>query len=496
MKTHHFFFKIYANFLKSKIKKNKTQAIENQQIVLDFLIKKGRKTAFGKTHFFDKIKNYEDFKSQVPLRKYVDFEPWINRIFDGEKDVLWQGKPSFFAKTSGTTGGSKYIPITKDYLLSRNHSSKILACNVVLEKPNMTFLGEKIMIFSENHLFELKNGFRCAAISAIDSYHLPRWFDWLYLPGRAINQEPTYQKKIQRTIEKSSAYDVRMMFGLPVWLMLFLDEFERQKGQKFKDFFPNFELLMVSGMNSEPYETKLKSHLGEKINIIQAYVASEGYFAFQDQLDEKSMLLLTNQSIFYEFVPLDELEKENPKRFQLSEIELNKDYALVISTNAGLWAYVIGDIVRFVSERPYRLLVTGRLNQILSPFGEHLLPIEVENAITEAAKSSNAIVTHFAVVPNISPEKGLPHHEWYVEFEQKPSDENLFIEKIQTSLCQQNMCYSDLVKENAIAAPKIISVKSHFFSDWAISEKGNLAAQQKIAILQTDRQKFLDRIDI
>jgi hypothetical protein len=420
--------------------------------------------------------------------------PWIERIFNGESDVLWQGKPSFFAKTSGTTGGSKYIPISKDYLRSRQKSSELIACNLVLEQGNTSFLGQKIMLFSENHIFEHKNGFRCAAISAIDSYNLPQWFDWLYLPGRAINQEPTYQRKIQLTIEKSLGYDVRLMFGLPVWLMLFLDEFERQTGQKFRSFFPNFGTLMVSGMNCEPYEAKLKGHLGENIKIVEAYVASEGYFAFQDKIDQKGMLLITTQGVFYEFVPLEDIEKENPKRLSLAEIELHKDYALVVTTNTGLWAYIIGDIVRFVSLAPYRMLVTGRLNQILSAFGEHLLPIEAENAITAACVATDAVVSHFSVVPNIAPEIGLPHHEWYIEFEQKPSDEVFFIQTIQDKLCAQNMCYSDLVVANAIAPPKIIGVRPHFFSDWAIAEKGGLAAQQKIAILQTNRQKFIERL--
>ncbi len=494
MKPHHLLFKIYAHFIKNKIKKNEAYSIENQRIVFDFLIKKGKNTAFGVAHHFDNIQDYEAFKKQVPLRRYSDFVPWIERIFEGEKDVLWHGSPLFFAKTSGTTGGSKYIPISKDYLRSRQKSSELIACNLVLEQGNTTFLGQKIMLFSENHLFEHKNRFRCAAISAIDSYNLPQWFDWLYLPGRVINQEPTYQRKIALTIQKTLGYDIRLMFGLPVWLMLFLDEFERQTGQKFRTFFPNFDTLMVSGMNCEPYEAKLKTHLGDHIKIVEAYVASEGYFAFQDKIDQKGMLLITTQGVFYEFVLLSEVDQENPKRLSLFEVELHKDYALVITTNTGLWAYIIGDIVRFVSLEPHRILVTGRLNQILSAFGEHMLPIEAENAISAACTATNAVVTHFSVVPNIAPENGLPHHEWYIEFDEKPNDEALFVQKIQEKLCAQNMCYSDLVVADAIAAPKIIAVRQHFFSDWVIAEKGGLAAQQKIAILQTNRQKFLERL--
>ncbi|MBL7814239.1 MAG: GH3 auxin-responsive promoter family protein [Saprospiraceae bacterium] len=487
MKIHHLLLKHYFQWQARAMRLDKANAVDNQWYALHDLVNKAQKTAFGKDHDFVSIKTYQDFKQRVPLRTYADIEPYIQRIFEGENDVLWQGKPLFFAKTSGTTSGVKYIPVTSDYIQSRQKGSQFAAANLSQIVGNLDFWGDKLLLFSENHTFQVKNGFRCAAISAIDSYLFPKWLDWLYVPGRVINQEPTYDKKIERTIEKMLRYDVRAMFGLPVWLMLFLDSFEKKTGKKFKEIYPQFSTIFLSGMNYTPYLSKLKAHLGENLTAFEAYVASEGFIAYQDRMNERGMVLVTKQGIFYEFMPLEDEHLPNPRRFSLAEIELDKDYALILNTNTGLWGYLLGDIVRFVSKEPYRIVVTGRLNQVLSAFGEHLLPIEAENALSHACFDTQATVTQFTVVPQIAPSVGLPHHEWYIEFEKESQDLTRFSQLIHEHLASKNMCYGDLVIGNAIAQPKIISLPCNFFASVAIQQHGTLNAQQKTPILQADR---------
>ncbi len=462
---------------------NSQHSINCQQKVFEELVQKAKETAFGKEHHFERIYSYESFCDNVPLKNYEDFLPYTGKIFKKEKDLLWPGLPQYFGKTSGTSSGNaKYIPVTKEFIRSTQFAAKYMLANLALQSGHSILEG-KVFYISDPHVFENKNGFLCAAISAIKSRNIPRWVKHFALPGDAVNSISDAAERLEKTIEEIKDADIRTAVALPVWLIKFLDEYEKTSGEKFKEHFKKFKVLFSTGMNYEPYEKILRKHLGENVLILENYTATEGNFAFQDRLHEKGMQLICNQGIFYEFIPF-KTNSMKPGRLRLQDVEIHTKYIMAVSTNSGLWAYRMNDIVEFVSINPYRLIVCGRVNDVFSPFGEHMLAIEAEQAIGIACEQTGNIIKNFIVTPAID-HIMTPHHTWYVEFISDFKYPEKFSHILNDTIRKNNVNYNDLIHSKTIGAPVVEPVRKGFFEGLMRIRKQN-SAQTKQNHFETD----------
>jgi len=381
------------NFLKTKIallwaKKHtqnaeiyKQNAATDQEKLLFSLLKTAENTLFGKEHHFGEIQSVRDFQEKVPISDYEDLKPYIERIKNGEKDILWTSQPEYFAKTSGTTSGAKYIPISKEGMPYQIAAAQSAIFHYIAQKDNADFVAGKMIFLQGSPELEEINGIKTGRLSGIVAHHIPNYLQKNRLPSYETNCIEDWETKVDKIVEETENQNMTLISGIPPWLIMYFEKLINKKGKKIKETFPNLQLIITGGVNYEPYREKMEHLLGGEVDIIQTFPASEGFFAFQDDYTQEGLLLLTNHGIFYEFVPLEEFGKPNARRLTLSEVELNKDYALIISTNSGLWAYSIGDVVRFISKKPHRVLVSGRTKHFTSAFGEHVIAFEVEEAM-------------------------------------------------------------------------------------------------------------------
>lgn len=459
---------------------NRFHATDCQQNIFSELIQNGSHTAFGKEHCFKNIKNYDDFKRHVPVRTYEAFKPYIQRIFNREKDVLWPGLPDYFGKTTGTTDASKYLPVTNAFLSCTQYAAKYMLCNLAMLKGHARFIGKKVFYLDDQQEFENINGFACGAISAIKSSRMPTWAKSFSFPGSCLNGLTEPAQRLNTIIDTIPVNDINMAVALPVWLSHFLNEFEKRKGRKFKAFFPQFSVLFLTGMNCEPYEQLIYEHMGGDLIILENYTATEGNFAYQPVPGVKGMELICNQGIFYEFIPLKEASSPQPARIQLKDVSLFQRYAIVISVCNGLWAYMMNDMVEFVSLNPYRLIICGRLNDIFSPFGEHMLPIQAEQAMAKTSTQANSIIRDFLIVPDFEASR----YRCYIDFELAPTDIKTFQLLLDQNLCSKNSYYHDLSKASVINQPDIIPVSERFFHNIDVK---HVTAQSKTKHLSQDQ---------
>jgi len=475
----------YLKKYTSLVKVNRFHAIECQQQTFISLINAAKKTAFGKEHSFNTIRNYEDFKTNVPLRSYDDFKPYIERILNLETNVLWQGLPSHLAKSSGTAGEPKLLPVTKEFLRSTQFAALYMLCNLSLQLNSASFMGSKVLTLGDQQDLEEINGFLYGAISTIKMYNKPAWTKYFSLPNDAIKSILDPSEKIKRIIQNIQGNDIRMIVALPVYLSHFLQQFEAITNKKFKDAFPNFKAVFLSGMNAEPYENLLCNHLGDDVLLMENYSATEGNFAYQVLPHAKGMELVCNQGIFYEFVALENVHQLNPERLSLKNVQPLKPYSIIVSASNGLWCYVMNDIVEFISIQPYRLKVSGRLKDIFSPFGEQLLPIQAEQAIAETCKQRHQTLIDFCIVPdfNHSPFR----YKCYAAFEHTIADNSQFEILLHHQLSKHNSYYDDLAKTGAITHPELIQVPYHFFTSLNADPINNIHAQQKAKHLVSDK---------
>jgi phenylacetate-coenzyme A ligase PaaK-like adenylate-forming protein len=476
----YYYFKRYSKL----VFENRHHAVACQNRVFTELIKKAATTSFGQEHRFDSITCYKDFKQRVPIRDYEDFKPYIQRIFDGESSVLGQGKPSFFGKSSGTTDAPKYLPVTDDFIKSTQFAAKYMLCNLILVLNQADFIGHKVFYLTDQQDFELVKGFKCGAISEIKASLMPWWAAYFALPPKGINRIKDPVEKLNAVIDTLSENDIRLMVGLPVWLAHFLKEFEKRRQNAFKMLFPNVKVLFVSGMNYEPYAALLKQHLGDDVLIMENYSATEGNIAYQAVPNTKGMELICNQGLFYEFVPLEEIDKKEPTRLQLKEVQLRQPYVLIVSGNNGLWAYKMNDIVEFVSIEPYRLLVSGRLKDIFSPFGEHILPIQAEQAMAATCQETGNILTDFMIIPDFN--APTYRYKCFIELNNLLPETNAFAAILHKNLCLNNSYYADLVRTQAMTLPEIIPVRKNFFYEFLQQKHKRIVAQQKMVHLVHD----------
>jgi phenylacetate-coenzyme A ligase PaaK-like adenylate-forming protein len=447
------------------VRENRNNATECQQLVFNRIIANATNTEFGKEHSFGKIKTYTDFKNNVPIRTYEQMLPYTERIFKGEKNVLWPGLPEWFGKSSGTTNGAKYIPITKDHLNCTQFAARYMVANLVDQLGSTDFIAGKIYYQADPHIFELRNGYRCASISAIKSFRMPRWAKLFALPGQRINSIANLDEKLKKTIEVLLQQEVKSAVALPVWLSQLLIEIEKTTGKKFKEHFPLFKFLFLSGMNYKPYENLIRKHMGSDIFLMENYTATEGNFAYQYMPGKKGMELICNQGIFYEFIAFENERMNDAERIGLQEVELNRQYVMVISNTSGLWAYRMNDIVAFVSVAPYRLCISGRLADIFSPFGEHLMPLQAERALASASKITNTSIIDFAILPKFDYENGH-HYVCYIEFETPEVDIKLFAEMMHRALAEESSNYEEFKRAGILLMPEIILLNKGFFKKY------------------------------
>lgn len=462
-------------------------AVADQQHIFQQLIKTGMKTGFGRDHAFDTIRSHEDFVQKVPVRDYEAFKPYIEKIKEGKHNVLWKGVPIYFAKTSGTTSGVKYIPITKESIPNHINTARNALLCYMAETGNNGFADGKLIFLSGSPELERIGGIPTGRLSGIVNHHVPKYLRSNQLPSYETNCIEDWEQKLDRIVEETINENMTLISGIPPWMQMYFDRLTEKSGKKVGELFPNFSVMVQGGVNYEPYKAKLTESIGRNIDTIELFPASEGFFAFQDSLNEPGMLLNTNSGIFFEFIPVNEISHPAPTRLTLKDVKVGENYALIITSNAGLWAYNIGDTVKFVSTAPYRLVVSGRTKHFISAFGEHVIVEEVEAAILTAAAAENIHLTEFTVAPHISTDKGKSYHEWFIEFEKLPDDLDAFARKMDENLRSKNVYYDDLISGNILQPLKITLVQKNGFVDY-MKSIGKLGGQNKVARLSNDRQ--------
>lgn len=459
-----------------------------QEKIRQYLIREGAKTLFGKDHGFSDIHSYENFKKQVPIRDYEDFKPYVEKMLTGSPDILWKGKPEYFAKTSGTTSGTKYIPISKESKFSHFTSARNSTLSYVHETGNSSFLDGKLIFLSGSPELEEIAGIKTGRLSGISNHLVPGYLRTNQMPSYQTNCIEDWEEKLDRIIDETVQERMTLISGIPPWAQMYFDRIQSRTGKKIKDVFPDFSVFVYGGVNFEPYRAKLFDTIGKKIDSIETYPASEGFIAYQDSQYQEGLLLLLNNGMFFEFIPTDEYFSDSPTRLSIEEVELGKNYALIINSNAGLWGYSIGDTVKFVSKNPYRLVVTGRIKHFISAFGEHVIGEEVEKAMRfTMEKFTEVELVEFTVAPQVTPSNGLPHHEWLVEFAREPESMEAFQLELDNQLRQLNVYYDDLITGNILRTLTIRSLKRNSFIDY-MKSKGKLGGQNKVPRLSNDRK--------
>ena len=487
MKIKSFLAKPFALYIYKQIRKSILTASADQDDIFQSLVKTGLKTEFGKEHSFEKIKNHSDFVKNVPIREYEDFEKYIDKIKQGKHNILWKGVPIYFAKTSGTTSGIKYIPITKDSIPNHINTARNALLCYMAQSGNTQFANGKMIFLSGSPELERVGGIPTGRLSGIVNHHIPGYLRANQLPSFETNCIDDWEEKLAKIVDETVGEKMTLVSGIPPWMQMYFDALVKKTGKKIKDIFPDFSVMVQGGVNFEPYKAKLFETIGKSIDTIELYPASEGFFAFQDTRKEEGMLLNTDSGIFFEFVPAAEIFNENPSRLTLKEVRLNENYVLIISNNAGLWAYNIGDTIKFVSLKPYRLVVTGRIKHFISAFGEHVIGEEVEEALMKAADAENIKVTEFTVAPKISTDGEKSCHEWYIEFENLPHNMKRFALHVDENLRKKNIYYDDLIKGNILNPLKIFTIQKNGFINY-MKSIGKLGGQNKVPRLSNDRE--------
>ena len=480
--------KIFAKNIRKKIDKWASKPEATQKKVFQELIDKAKDTKFGKDHDFKNIKSYADFSKKVPVRDYEELRFYVDKMVAGEEDVLWPGKPLYYAKTSGTTSGAKYIPLTKDSMPSHINAARNAILCYIAETGNAKFVDGKMIFLQGSPEMEEKNGVKLGRLSGIVAHYVPSYLQKNRMPSWETNCIDDWETKVDAIVEETRNENMSVISGIPSWVQMYFEKLQQKTGKKVGELFPNFDLFIYGGVNYEPYRSKFENLIGRKVDSIELYPASEGFFAFQDKQTEKGMLLQLDSGMFYEFIKADEFFDENPKRLTVGEVEMGVNYVMLVSSNAGLWAYNIGDTVQFTSTNPYRVMVSGRIKHFISAFGEHVIAKEVEEAMQEATAATKARISEFTVAPQIIPKnEELPYHEWFIEFEKEPEDLAKFSKTLDESLQKQNSYYFDLIEGKILQPLKISRVPENGFQQY-MKSIGKLGGQNKLPRLANDRK--------
>lgn len=480
--------KPFASFVVQNRQKWEKQAVETQLTLMKSLVADASHTLFGKDHRFSDISDYQSFKEAIPVQDYENLKPYIEKVVAGESDILWKDKPLYFAKTSGTTSGVKYIPISKESIGFHINGARDALLSYVHETGNSQFLDKNLIFLSGSPEMIKKNGVFTGRLSGIVNHHVPGYLRSNQLPSYETNCIEDWETKLEKIIDETIDKPMSLISGIPPWVQMYFDRIQARTGKKIKDVYPDFSLFVYGGVNFEPYRAKLFESIGKKIDSIETYPASEGFIAYQDSQEAEGLLLLLNSGVFYEFIPVEDYFKENPRRLHIGEVQLGVNYAVVMNTNAGLWGYSIGDTVKFVSLNPYRIIVSGRIKHFISAFGEHVIGEEVEKAMQYAMQRHPEVeLVEFTVAPQVTPpEGGLPYHEWLVEFAKAPQDLSTFAQDINQKLAELNVYYDDLMTGSILQPLKINVLQKNAFIDYMKSQ-GKLGGQNKVPRLSNDR---------
>ena len=481
------FLSIYfAKFIVQKNLAWKNNAVKAQENLLNSLLKTAKNTKFGFDHNFAEIKNYDDFKKNVPIRDYEDLSSYIENIKKGEANILWPGKPIYFCKTSGTTSGTKYIPITKESMPCHLNSARDAILSYIVETKNTSILNGK-MIFLQGSPELTKTGdILTGRLSGIVAHHIPSYLKTNRLPSYSVNCIENWEKKVDAIVDETYNQNMTLISGIPPWVQMYFEKLQLKSNSFIKDIFPNFDLFIYGGVNFQPYKKTFEKLIGKKVDGVELYPASEGFIAYQDSQKEPGMLLCVDNGIFYEFIESENYFKDKQERLSLKDISLNVNYVIILNTNAGLWGYNIGDTVKFVSKNPYRIIVSGRLKHFTSAFGEHVIAEEIEKSLEKALKIGYAEVNELHIAPEVNPNNGLPFHCWFIEFRKEPENLEKFATILDLELQKLNSYYKDLISGGVLKKLEIFLVKKNGFRDY-MDSVGKLGGQNKVPRLANDK---------
>lgn len=488
--------KAFAKHIRNKINKWASNPEATQRRVFHDLITKAKNTSFGIDHDFKNIQSFEDFTQKVPVRDYEELKNYVDQMVAGKENILWPGKPLYYAKTSGTTSGAKYIPLTKESMPTHIDAARNAILCYIAETGKSKFVDGKMIFLQGSPELTDKNGVKLGRLSGIVAHFVPSYLQKNRLPSWETNCIDDWETKVEAIVGETRDEDMTVISGIPSWVQMYFEKLQQTTNKKVGDLFKNFDLFIYGGVNYEPYRAKFENLIGRKVDSIELYPASEGFFAFQDKQEDKGMLLQLDSGIFYEFIKSDEFFAENPKRLTIGEVEIGVNYVMIVSTTAGLWAYNLGDTVQFTSIKPYKLIVSGRIKHFISAFGEHVIAKEVEQAMKEATTQTKSRITEFTVAPQITPEgEQLPYHEWFVEFEKEPEDLQKFSEILDKSMQEQNSYYFDLIEGKILQQLKINKIPENGFQQY-MKSIGKLGGQNKLPRLSNDRKiaEFLEKI--
>ncbi|BAO54851.1 GH3 auxin-responsive promoter family protein [Nonlabens marinus] len=480
----------FAAYVDRQTKRWSRRPIKSQHKVFQNLLKVAGNTAFAKAHSFNTIKTHKDFVNQVPVRDYEDLKPYIDRVVAGESDILWPGKPLYFAKTSGTTSGAKYIPLTKDSMPEHIKAARNAILSYIYETGNSNFVDGKMIFLQGSPVLEEQNGIQLGRLSGIVAHYVPDYLQRNRMPSWETNCIEDWETKVEAVIDETLPENMSVISGIPSWLQMYFERIVARTGKKVGEVFPDLSLLIYGGVNFEPYKAKFDALIGRKIDSIELFPASEGFFAYQDKQSEKGMLLLLDAGIFYEFIPADQFHEENPPRLTIGDVEIGVNYVMIISTTAGLWAYNIGDTIAFTSTKPYRVVVTGRIKHYISASGEHVIGKEVEEAMRVTVEKHGFIINEFTVAPQLETPAGeLPYHEWFIEMDQRPDEQKIkeFTAALDQEMRQQNSYYDDLIKGKVLQPLKLRVLETGAFQQY-MKSIGKLGGQNKLPRLSNDRK--------
>jgi len=478
--------KLFASIIHKKTQKWLKNPEQTQAKVLAALVAQAKHTAFGKDHHFELIQDAQTFAQQVPVRDYEGLKPYVDRVVKGEEDVLWKGKPLYFAKTSGTTSGAKYIPLTKESMPYHIEAARNAILAYIHETGIADFVDGKMIFLQGSPILEQVNGINLGRLSGIVAHYVPAYLQKNRLPSWETNCIEDWETKVDAIVEETVHENMTVISGIPSWIQMYFERLKNREGKSVGEIFKQFNLFIYGGVNFEPYRAKFEQLIGRRVPSIELFPASEGFFAYQDSQKEKGLLLLLNAGIFYEFIKVEEFFSDRPKRYTIGEVEIGVNYVLLISTNAGLWGYNIGDTVQFVNLKPHRIVVSGRIKHFISAFGEHVIGKEVETALQEAMEGTDVQVNEFTVAPQINPTEGLPYHEWFIEFGQAPENMEAFALSIDQALRKQNVYYDDLIVGKVLRTLVIRSVQQEGFQAY-MKSIGKLGGQNKLPRLSNDR---------
>lgn len=478
---------VFAKRIKKKVYSWANNPYKTQEKVFKYLIKNAKNTQFGKDHSFENINTYEDFRKQVPINDYEGLKPYIQQILDGKSDVLWKGKPKYFAKTAGTTSGAKYIPITKASMPTHIKAARNALLFYIVNTGNAEFVKGKMIFLQGSPILDVTAGIKTGRLSGIVAHYVPAYLQKNRLPSWETNCIDDWETKVSHIVDETLHQNMTLISGIPSWVQMYFEKLQEKTGKSISEIFPNFNFFVYGGVNFEPYKSKFENLIGKKIDYVELYPASEGFIAYQDSLTEKGMLLQLNSGIFYEFIPAKEFHDENPTRVSIKDVKLGVNYVIILNTNAGLWGYNIGDTIEFTSLKPYRIKVTGRIKHFISAFGEHVIAKEVEQALQVSLEGTLNTISEFTVAPQVTPKEGLPYHEWFIEFDNSPENLEEFAKKVDNAMQMQNSYYKDLIDGKVLKPLIITPVKKGGFHEY-MKSIGKFGGQNKIPQLSDNRK--------